>query len=140
MSVTRLAAVYLGGVAAVVALYFMVNPLHAESYNPENIWFVLDILMVIGAAIALGFNTWRKLGEGGHQSDGFSINRRYLEVNLLFYATVAVTLLLVHSWFAILVNDLALGDHQAWVKWGVVDIALPLTFAATALAMWREGE
>ena len=93
-AVARLSAVYLVGVAVVVALYFIINPLHAESYNPENVWFVLDILMVIGAVIALGFNTWRKVRERG-RSDGDPITRRYVEVNLLFYATVAVTVLLV---------------------------------------------
>ena len=137
-TVARLSAVYLVGVAVVVALYFIINPLHAESYNPENVWFVLDILMVIGAVIALGFNTWRKMRERG-RSDGDPITRRYVEVNLLFYATVAVTVLLVHSWFSILVSGLALDDHQAWVKWAMVDTLLPLIYGATGFAIWREG-
>ena len=45
----------------------------------------------------------------------------------------------MHSWFSVLALGLELGDHQGFVKWAVVDIALPLTFGATGLAVWRDS-
>ncbi len=132
----RLGAVYLIGVSVAVAAYFIINPLHAASYNPENIWFILDILMVIAAALALGFNIRRKLREG-RPTDGEPLTHRYWEANIAFYATIGVTVLLLHSWFSILALGLEVGDHQGFVKWAVVDILLPLTFGATGYAMWR---
>ena len=132
----RLGAVYLIGVSVTVAAYFIINPLHAASYDPENIWSILDILMVIAAVLALGFNIRRKLLEG-RPGDGEPLTHRYWEANIAFYATLGVTVLLLHSWFSILALGLEVGDHQGFVKWAVVDILLPLTFGATGYAMWR---
>ena len=135
----RLGAIYLLGVSVVVAGYFIINPLHAESYDPSNIWSVLDVLMVIAAVPALVFNTRRKLREG-RPSDGGPPSHRYWEVNILFYATIGVTILLLHNWFYDLALGLEVGDHQGFVKWAVVDTLLPLTFGATGFAMWRGSE
>lgn len=134
----RLGAIYLIGVSVSVAVYFIVNPLHAASYDPENIWFVLDILMAVAAALALGFNIRRKLREG-RLIDGEPSNHRYWEANIAFYATIGVTILLLHSWISILALGLELGDHQGFVKWATVDTLLPLVFGATGFAMWRRA-
>ena len=135
----RLGAIYLIGVSVAVAGYFIINPLHAESYDPSNIWAVLDVLMVIAAIPALDFNIRRKL-RYGKVSDGESPSHRYWEANIVFYATLAVTILLLHNWFYDLALGLEVGDHQGFVKWAVVDTVLPLTFGATGFAMWRGSE
>lgn len=135
----RLGAIYLLGVSVAVAGYFIVNPLHAESYDPSNIWSVLDVLMVIAAVLALVFNTRRKLRDG-KVSEGESPSHRYWEANIVFYATIGVTILLLHNWFYDLALGLEVGDHQGFVQWAVVDTLLPLTFGATGFAMWRGSE
>ena len=126
-------------IAVAVAAYFIINPLHAASYYPETIWFVLDILMAVAAALALGFNTRRKLREG-KPANGEPSTHRYWEANIAFYATIGVTSLLLHSWFSTLALDLKLGDHQSFVKWAVVDTLLPLVFGATGYVMWRGSD
>ena len=120
----RLGAVYLIAVSVAVAAYFIINPLHATAYDPENIWFILDILMVVAAALALAYNTKRKMRG---------------EAKVEFYATIGVTILLLHNWFSNLALGLDAGDHQGFVKWAVVDTVLPLTFGATGYAMWRDA-
>ncbi|MCE2459003.1 MAG: hypothetical protein J4G14_14510 [Dehalococcoidia bacterium] len=135
----RIGAIYLLGVSVVVAGYFIINPLHAESYDPANIWSVLDVLMVIAAVPALIFNTRRKLREG-RPSDGEPPSHRYWETNIVFYATIGLTILLLHNWFYDLALGLEVGDHQGFVKWAFVDTLLPLTFGATGFAMWRGSE
>lgn len=135
----RLGAIYLVGVSVAVAGYFIINPLHAESYDPSNIWAVLDVLMVIAAVLALTFNIRRKLREG-RPGNGEPPSRRYWEANIAFYATIGVTILLLNSWFYDLAVGLEVGDHQGFIKWAVVDTLLPLTFGATGFAMWRGSE
>ena len=120
----RLGAVYLIAVSVAVAAYFIINPLHVTAYDPENIWFILDILMVVAAALALAYNTKRKLRG---------------EAKVEFYATIGVTILLLHNWFSNLALGLDVGDHQGFVKWAVVDTVLPLIFGATGYAMWRDA-
>ena len=132
----RIGAIYLVGVSVAVAACFIINPLHAASYNPENIWFILDILMVIAAIIALAFNTRRKLREG-KTGDNDPLTGRYWEANIAFYATIGISILLLHSWFSVLALGLEPGDHQGFIKWAVIDTLLPLILSSTAFAMWR---
>ena len=133
----KLAGIYLILVSVAVGGYFILNPLHAETYDPEQVWQYLDVLMVIAALLALTFNTRRKFAVGG-VAQGEPPSRRYLETNILFYATIGVSILLLHSWVSFLALGLEVGDHQGFVKWAVVDTLLPLTFGATGFAMWRE--
>ena len=51
-----------------------------------SIWYALDVLMLIGLAIALVFNYARKSAEGG-RDPGEPVTRRYLEVNAAFFLT-----------------------------------------------------
>ena len=115
---------YLVGVSIAVVVYFIINPWHAEAYDPKNVWFILDILMVTAALPALAFNTLRKL-KG--------------KASVAFYATLGVSILLFHNWFSVLALGLDAGDHQAYIKSAVVDILLPLVVGATGIAMWIEA-
>ena len=124
----RIAGGYLVGVSVAVAAYFAFNPVYAWFFDPTGVWFVLDILMVAAAVPALWFNIRRKLADGGDWS-----------VNMRFYATLAVTLLLLHNWFSFLLYGLDPGDHSILVVWAAVDVALPLVFGATGVAMIRES-
>ena len=96
--------------------------------------------MVIGLAAALIFNLSRKMEEGARDPEA-GVTRRYLEVNLAFYITAAVSILFLHNWFSLLANgpDSLDGNHQAWVIWAFVDTALPLLLAATGFSLWREA-
>lgn len=135
----KLGAVYLIGVAVVVAVYFIVNPWHAESYDPSNIWFVLNILMIIGLPLALCVNFRRKRAEDRRAGPGEGITRGYLAANVAFYANAGVMILFFHNWFSLRALGLELDNHQAWVIWAVVDTVLPLTLGATGCALWREA-
>ena len=74
MILQQLVAFYLIGVALAVAAYFVVNPFHAESFNPENVWRVLNILMAVGLVVALAYNFRRKMIENRNLT-GDSITR-----------------------------------------------------------------
>ena len=136
----KLFGAYLIGVAVVVAAWFIINTFLADSFDTLNVWYVLDILMVVGLAVALVFNYDRKRRDGDRSPDA-AISRRYLEVNTAFYLTAGITILFLHNWFSFLYNgpDSLNGNHQAWVIWAVVDTMLPLTLGVTGCAIWRES-
>ncbi len=141
----KLAGAYLIVVAVVVAVFFIINNVLAESFDFDVVttWYVLDVLMLIGLVVALIYNFAAKR-EATRPGDDEAVTRRYLEVNVLFYATVVVTILFLHNWFALLAlgPDISLGtggldlNHQAWVIWAVVDTLLPITLGITGCHLW----
>ena len=137
-AVRKLLGMYLVAVATVVAVWFIVNTLFVNSFNVSDVWFVLDILMVVGLAVAVIFNCDQKRREDG-RPPGEPITRRYLEVNIALYLTVGITILFLHSWIAFLKLGLEADNHQAWVIWAVVDTLLPLTLGVTGCRMLKDS-
>ena len=140
----KLAGAYLIVVAVVVAVFFVINTVLAESFDFDVVttWYVLDVLMLIGLIVALIYNFAAKR-EAMRPGDDEAVTRRYLEVNVLFYATVVVTILFLHNWISLLAlgSDTALGkegdlNHQAWVIWAFVDTLLPITLGITGCHLW----
>ena len=136
----KLVGAYLVVVGVVVAVFFIVNSLLADSIDVVNIWYFLDVLMLIGLVLALIFNYMRKR-EIETQSQNGSVTRPYLESTVLFYLTAAVTILFLHNWFSLLANgaDSLDGNHQAWVIWAFVDTLLPIAFGLSGCRLWREA-
>ena len=137
-AVRKLVGMYLVAVATVVAVWFIVNTLFVNSFNVSDVWFVLDILMVVGLAVAVMFNYDQKRRENG-RPPGEPITRRYLEVNIALYLTLGITILFLHSWIAFLKLGLEADNHQAWVIWAVVDTLLPLTLGVTGCRMLKDS-
>ena len=135
----KLAGAYLIVVAAVVAVFFIINTVLAESFDFDvvTVWYVLDVLMLIGLIVALYYNFAAKR-EAMRPGDDEAVTRRYLEVNVLFYATVVVTILFLHNWLALLAlgSDSLDDNHQAWVIWAFVDTLLPITLGITGCHLW----
>ncbi len=133
-AIKKLLGMYLILVATVVAVWFIINSFFVDSFSVTDVWYVLDILMVIGLAIGLAYNFDRKRRMDSQAGDS-GISRRYLEVNIAFYLTAAVTVLFLHNWIAFLKLGLELDNHQAWVIWAVVDTMLPLVLGTTGCTM-----
>ena len=138
MVLKKLVGAYLVIVGVVVAVFFIVNSLLADSIDVLSIWYVLDVLMLVGLVLALVFNYQRKVES---EEQGESITRSYLESNALFYLTAAVTIIFLHNWISLLANgsDSLDGNHQAWVIWAFVDTLLPITLGITGCRLWREA-
>ena len=138
--IKKLFGMYLVGLATVVAVWFIVNTFFVNTFNVSDVWFVLDILMAVGLAVALAFNFDRKRGHD-NRSPGEPISRRYLEINTAFYLTAGIAVLFLHNWFAFLHGgpESLDGNHQAWVIWAMVDTMLPIVLGVTGCAMMRES-
>lgn len=144
-AIKKLIAVYLVGLAVLVAVYFIIGGFLPDDFDSLSVWEILDILMIVGLGFALLFNYARKSREGG-RDPGEPVTRRYLEVNLLFYFTAGITILFLHNWFALLglgADNLgapdATGNHQRWVIWAVVDTLLPITLGVTGCHVWADS-
>ena len=136
----KLGAVYLVGVAVVVAVFFIVNTFLDDEINVLNVWHVLDVLMLIALAVALVYNYSRKLDESD-SDPGEGVTRRYVEVNVAFYLTAGVTILFLHAWFSLLAlgeDSLFDNSRAAWTIWAVVDTLLPIVVGVTGCTLWRE--
>ena len=135
----KLAGAYLIVLAVVVAVFFIINTVLAESFDFDVVtaWYVLDVLMLIGLVVGLVFNFAAKRDAKGPAASE-AVTRQYLEINVLFYSTVVVTILFLHNWLAFLAlgSDSLDGNHQAWVIWAVVDTLLPITLGITGCHLW----
>ena len=136
----KLIGAYLIVIAALVAVFFIINPFLVDSIDVLGIWYLLDVLMVIALALALIFNLARKREECRHDSNG-PVTRRYLDAKVAFFVTAGVTILFLHSWFSLLAfgGDSLEGNHQAWVIWAAVNTLLPLVLGATGYRLWMGG-
>ena len=99
----KLVGAYLVVVGVVVAVFFIVNSLLADAIDVPSIWYVLDVLMLVGLVLALFFNYQLKR-EVESSELGDSISRPYLESNVLFYLTAGVTIIFLHNWLSLLAN------------------------------------
>ena len=140
LGLKKLVGAYLVVVGVAVAVFFIVNSLLADSVDVASIWYVLDVLMLIGLVLALVFNYQRKRDVESSEQ-GASIARSYLESNVLFYLTAGVTIIFLHSWLSYLANgsDSLDGNHQALVIWAFVDTLLPIAFGLSGWRLWREA-
>ena len=136
----KLVGAYLVIVAVAVAVFFIINSLLTDAIDVLSVWYVLDVLMVIGLALALYFNYVRKREVEARDGNG-SVTRPYVESNALFYLTAAVTIIFLHNWLSLLANgaDSLDGNHQAWVIWAFVDTLLPISFGLSGCRLWREA-
>ena len=128
---------YLVLVAVAVAVFFIVNPWLTDDIDVPQVWWWLDIFMVVALALGVVYAYLSKRAVDAEEG----VNRAYVEANVLFFAVAAVTILFLHNWFSYLVGgaDSLDGNHQAWVIWAFVDAALPITLGVLGCRLWRAG-
>ena len=116
-AIKKLAGAYLVGISIVVAVFFIINLFLVGAISVLAVWHVLDVLMLVGLALGMGFNYAHKIRVGGREA-GDQVSRGYLEANVAFYTTTVITILFLHNWFAFLVTgDVSQGDnHTAWAS------------------------
>ena len=107
-----------------VAVYFIINSFLADSIEVISIWRVLNILMVIGLALALMFNYLRKREEDASDSGRSDYSpllrgqRGLLPYRGRHDSVFCTTGSRCWPW----VKDSLDGNHQAWIMWAAVDV------------------
>lgn len=75
-AIQKLAGVYLVGVSIAVAIFFIINVFLVETISVLAVWHVLDVLMLMGLALGMGFNYACKTRMNGRDA-GEPVTRGY---------------------------------------------------------------
>ena len=134
----KLLAVFLIGVALLVAVHFVFNSFYRELLDTVEVWSVLDWPMALGLVIALvvHFQRKRALEAGSEQG----LTREYVEVNVATYGSALVALWFFSNWFNFLNVGMEGESAGNLVMWVIVDALIVLVLSATASYLWRAGE
>ena len=134
----KLLAVFLIGVALLVAVHFVFNSFYRETLDTIDVWSILDWPIALAIAIAIVVNVRRKraLDRGSEQG----LDREYVEANSALYATALVALWFYSNWFNFL-NVGSEGESAAnLVVWALVDALIVLVLSVTGGHLWRADE
>ncbi len=126
----------LGGYAIVIALAVAVNfiltPFFFDGKSGYPIWDVLDYFMAVAVLIvfvASCQDKWQLCQEG----DDADL-KRYVGVNVAFFAAGVLLLLFFSNWAAHLVSHESLEDFTIWA---IIDAILPPIVGIGGLRLWR---
>ena len=128
----RVLGAYAVVIALAVAVNFILTPFFFDGKSGYPIWDVLDYFMAVAVLIvfvASCLEKWR-LCKAGDEAD----LKRYLGVNVAFYASVVLVLLFFSNWAALLVNHESLEDFTIWA---IIDAILPPIVGIGGLRLWR---
>ena len=130
----------LGVVHILVAILIGVQFVAWRLYDSGTVWGVVNYISLVAIVLALYFN-WERKRKHDASSDG-SVNREYLESNLMFYATVVLAVLFAFNWLNLLFNGASeIGEEVMHdIVWVVVDILIITVSCATGTYLLREGE
>ena len=116
-------------VSIVVAVQFIAWRL----YDSGAVWEIVNYISLVAILLAFYFNWERK-----RRSDG-SINREYLESNVMYFATTVLAALFLVNWLNLLVNGAKdVGEEVMHdVVWVVVDVLIILVSCVTGTYLLR---
>ena len=121
----------IGVVYVLVSIVVAVQFIAWRLYDSGAVWEIVNYVSLVAIALAFYFNLDRKRKSDG-SSDG-SVNREYLESNVMYFATMVLAALFLFNWLDLLVNGASdVGEEVMHdVVWVVVDILIILVSGAT---------
>lgn len=132
--IKRALAVYMMGVAAFVAVWFII----ASFFESDGVWGVANFLIAAGLVVATIFNLVRNSGESGHRGWRWRLPPVTGDSAGL-YLTAGVTILFLRNWFVEIANAGDENSATTGTVWIVVNVLFPLIAAAAGYALWRES-
>ena len=131
--VMRLLSVYLMGLAAVVAVYFVLSPVVHPGATEVPIWGVLNCFMAVAVFLALAASLLHKLELEGN--GGPSDTVEYIRLTAAFYAAALLALWFFWRWFIQLQ-----GDDGSDLSWTLIDPLFAIVTAAVGRHTWQNAE
>ena len=125
---------YVMVIALAVAVNFIITPFFFDNESGYPIWDVLDYFMAVAIVIVFVASCWDmwRLCKAGDEAD----LKRYVSVNVAFFATGVLLLLFFSNWAAHLVKHETLED---WTIWAIIDAILPPILGAGGLRLWMKS-
>ena len=136
----RLAAIYLIVVAALAGIHWIITPLYDNSSGEYPVWGILNWFMASTVIVALDRNIRNKLALRGGDPDAPLTGRR-VQANLLFYATIALTLWFFWNWFSSFFphNEPDVVGLIHLEMWTLINPLFVLTIGVTGFSLWQEA-
>lgn len=132
-------AAYLLGIALVTALNWVATPLYHDGTANYWTWEIMNWFMAVAVVIVLVVNSIRKHRFCRMESEGNTITRDYLEINVAFAASVLLMLWYFWNWFASLnpgsEPEVVGLIHLEW--WAFINPFGVLVYAYTGSHLWR---
>ena len=138
-AVKRIAAIYLILVAVVAGVHWIVSPLYDNSSGEYPVWVILNWFMASTIIVALDRNIRGKLALWGTDPD-VPLTGRRVQVNLLFYATIVLTLWYFWNWFYGFFpqNEPEVVGLIHLEMWTLINPLFVLTIGVTGFSLWEE--
>ena len=127
----------IGVVQLLVSLVVAAQFIAWRLYDSGEVWAILDYVMLVAIALAFYFNLERK--RKSDASGDRSVNREYLESNVMYFATMVLAALFLFNWLNLLVNGASdVGEEVMHdVVWVVVDVLIILVSCVTGTYLLR---
>ena len=136
----RIAAIYLIAVSALAGLHWIITPLYDNSSGDYPAWVILNWFMASTIIVALDKNIRSKAMLRGSDPDAPLTGRR-VQVNLLFYATIVLTLWFFWNWFYSFFpqNEPDVVGLVHLEMWTLINPLFVLTMGVTGFSLWQEA-
>ncbi len=131
-------AAYIFLMAVAVGVHFTITPLYAGIATDYPVWNVFNWFLAAAYALTLAVNVRVKILETGGKEYASNM-RRYLEVNVKFWASILLFILFYWNWFGSWnwVGQPGYGgDLQMW---SFINPPFVLLGIATGMQVWRDG-
>ena len=137
----RVAALYLIVVAAAAGVHWIITPLYDNSSGEYPVWVILNWFMASTVIVALDRNVRSKLALRDGDPEAPLTGRR-IQVNLLFYATIVLTLWFFWNWFYGFFpnNEPDVVGLVHLEMWAFINPLFVLTIGVTGFSLWGEAE
>ncbi len=121
----------IGALLILVSIVIAAQFIAWRLYDSEAVWEVVNYVSLVSIALAFYFNLNRKLKN--EASGNGSVDREYVESNVLYFGTMVLAALFLFNWLNLLVNGAKdVGEEVMHdVVWVVVDVMLIVIMGAT---------
>ena len=121
----------IGGLLILFSIVIAVQFIAWRLYDSGDVWTVVNYISLVAIALAFYFNLERKR-KNETSGDG-SVDREYVESNVLYFGTMVLAALFLFNWLNLLVNGAKdVGEEVMHdVVWVVVDVMLIVISGAT---------
>ena len=127
--VLRVAAAYVVLVGVAVAVHFIITPFYHAGGAPFTLWHYMNWLIAPAVLVTVVASY---VGKRRMDVEGAVDLKRYLEVNTVFYGSVAAGIIYYWNWFLEL-TPANVSDHHFW---HVLGAALPILMVVAGLRLW----
>ena len=127
--VLRVAAAYVVLVGVAVAVHFIITPLYHAGDAPFTAWHYMNWFIAAALLVTLGASY---AGKRRIDGEGSADLKRYLEVNTVFYGSVAAAIIYYWNWAL----SLSPGNVPDGQFWSVLGAALPILMVVAGSRLW----